>query len=185
MKVLILNGSPRKHGNTSELTKAIARDIIGRNSEPDEIMLFVKNILGCNNCGSCQKDRLPARCSINDDMIDLYQKFLDADLVILASPIYMWQMTPCAIAFLNRLHCLCGSSDFVYNEMKGKKLALALTMGDDTDVAEFAIGGIIEFCKFFMIDYKGSILIPFADREKIATGESNGDIARFLDNAME
>lgn len=181
MKSVIFNGSPRKHGNTSELTSLISEGLSERGIPTDEVMLFGFDISGCSNCGSCQKGMSDPYCALADDMIPLYPRFLEADLVIIASPIYMWQFTPCVLAFLNRLHCLCKSSDFSYNLMKGKRIAVALTMGDDEEVADFAVGGLMEMCEFYSMEFVGDIRIPFANREKIGEGVYKDDINAFLD----
>ncbi|MDR0524028.1 MAG: flavodoxin family protein [Candidatus Methanoplasma sp.] len=184
MRVTVFNGSPRRNGNTSALTSSLLETMAGRGAEAEEVMLFVKNILGCNNCGRCQSEDLPSRCSIPDDMSCLYPKFLDSDLVVFATPIYMWNFTPCTLAFMTRLHCLCRHGEPGFNLMKGKKAALALTMGDEASVASAAIAGFREFCAYFGMEYAGHISVPFADREKIASGEYLEEEAAFAGRVL-
>ncbi|MCL2033088.1 MAG: flavodoxin family protein [Methanomassiliicoccaceae archaeon] len=178
MKVLIINGSPRTRGNTSELVKRFLSSI-GNDAEAEEVRIFEKDIIGCRNCGSCQEAVLKNHCVISDDMSDLYQKFLSSDLTVLASPIYMWQFTPCTIAFLNRLHCLCHSEDFSYNDMAGKKMAALITLGGEEEVADYAVNGLRDFCEFFSIKYEGDLRIPSAVKEKILSGEYDGKVKEF------
>jgi multimeric flavodoxin WrbA len=183
MRVTVFNGSPRKQGNTFELTKAILEELVERGAESEEVLLFIKNILGCNNCGMCQKGDVRSYCSIPDDMTYLYPKFLESDIVIFATPIYMWNFTPCTIAFLNRLHCLCRDAGS-YNLMANKKVALALTMGAEEEVASFAIGGFKEFAEYFELVYKGAISIPYAEKENIAAGQYDRNIKAFVDSLL-
>jgi multimeric flavodoxin WrbA len=157
--------------------------LAGRGAEVEEIMLFQKNVLGCNHCDRCRADDLPLRCSIPDDMIRLYDKFLDSDLLIFASPIYMWNLTPCTLAFITRLHCLCRSPDG-HNLMKGINLALALTMGDEADVARHAVDSMSEFCEYFLINFKGDMAVPFADKDEILSGKHDEDADAFLDEIL-
>lgn len=179
MKILIVNGSPRPDGNTSELVKQFLKNN-GDAAEVEEVRIFEKNIKGCSNCGSCQRRDLEAHCTINDDMSRLYQKFLSSDLTILASPIYMWQLTPCTLAFLNRLHGLCShSKDSPYNHMEGKRMALLITLGDEEEVADHAVDAMKEFCEYFLIDYRGDLRIPFADKDKISSEEYGGKLKEF------
>lgn len=178
MKMLIINGSPRAEGNTSELVKQFLKSV-GNKAAVEEVRIFDKDIKGCKNCGACQKAVLETHCTIDDDMAGLYPKFLSSDITVLASPIYMWQFTPCMLAFLNRLHCLCQSADFSYNVMAGKKLAMLITLGDEEEVAEDAADGLSEFCKYFLIDYKGDLRIPFADKARIAAGEYDEKVKEF------
>ncbi|MDR1691047.1 MAG: flavodoxin family protein [Candidatus Methanoplasma sp.] len=184
MKVLIINGSPRRNGNTSELVKQFIKKIRDK-ADFEEFHIFEMDIKGCRNCGACQKDILKSHCTIDDDMRILYQKFLASDMIALASPIYMWQFTPCTLAFLNRLHCLCRSSDFAYNEMAGKKMAALITLGDEEEVADFAVNGLKDFCEFFSVDYKGDLRIPFADKDDISSGRYDVELKKFAERMMD
>ena len=180
MKILIVNGSPRDNGNTSELVKQFQKNASNK-ADMEEIHIFEKNIKGCSNCGSCQWGDIRSHCTMKDDMFSMYQKFLSSDLIILASPIYMWQFTPCTLAFLNRLHGLCShSKDSPYNHMEGKKMALLITLGDEEKIADYAVEAFKEFCEYFLIDYKGDLRIPFAEKEKISSGEYDGKMKEFV-----
>ncbi|MDR1404596.1 MAG: flavodoxin family protein [Candidatus Methanoplasma sp.] len=179
MKALLINGSPREGGNTSELVKQFMNAACGK-ADIEEVRIFGKDISGCNNCGTCQKTILREHCTISDDMSDLYPKFISSDLIIFASPIYMWQFTPCTLAFINRLHCLCWSSDLEYNEMAGKSMAVLITSSDAEDAADLAAAGLREFCGFFSISYKGDLRIPFAGKSRISSGEYDGEIREFI-----
>ena len=182
MNVTIFNGSPRKNGNTSELVKKIISLTLG-DVEYESVSLFDKKISGCMNCGACQKGTLRSYCAIDDDMRGLYDKFLNADIIMLATPIYMWQFTPCMLAFLNRLHCLCRHSTS-YNMMKGKKISVCVTLGDEPEVTEFSINGFKEFCEYFALDYLGEIIIPYAEKEKISSGNYDEEVKMFIKKTM-
>ncbi|MDR2698114.1 MAG: flavodoxin family protein [Candidatus Methanoplasma sp.] len=179
MKALIINGSPRANGNTSELADRF-QNIAGNKADIEEIRIFDMDIKGCKNCGACQKAVLSSHCAVKDDMSNLYGKFLASDITVLASPIYMWQFTPCTIAFLNRLHCLCHSEDFSYNDMAGKKMAVLITSGAEEEVADYAVNGLKDFCEFFSIEYKGDLRVPFAKKEKISSGEYDEKVREFV-----
>jgi multimeric flavodoxin WrbA len=184
MKMLIINGSPRANGNTSELVKRFQTAVEDK-ADVEEIHIFDKNIKGCMNCGACQKAILKGHCAVKDDMIGLFDKFLSSDITVIASPIYMWQFTPSTLAFLNRLHSLCHSANFSYNEMKGKKMAVLITLGDEGVVADFAVNGLKEFCEFFSIEYKGDFRIPLADKEKISSGKYDKRVKEFATNILK
>ncbi|MDR3075127.1 MAG: flavodoxin family protein [Candidatus Methanoplasma sp.] len=183
MKMLLINGSPRDGGNTSELARRFT-EAVGGKADVEEVRIFGKNIRGCSNCGACQHAVIRGHCTIDDDMSSLYPEFIAADLIVLASPIYMWQFTPCTLAFLNRLHCLCQSRDFKYNEMAGKKMAVLVTSGDEEEVADFAVNGIRDFCEFFSIDYRGDLRIPFADKGRIGSGEYDAELEKFVSEVL-
>ena len=170
MKVLVINGSPRRDGNTSELADRFL-EFIGSSAETEQIRIYGKNVKGCRNCGICQRTILCTYCSCNDGMSRLYEKFMTADVTVIASPIYMWQFTPCVIAFLTRLHCLCHSEDFSHNLLARKKMALLVTMGAEEEVADYAVNAFRDMCEFFSIDLKGEVRVPNANRQKIIAGE--------------
>lgn len=165
MKIVVMNGSPRSNGNTAGLVKAIV-DAIPKDVPVEAVNLYPMRIAGCRNCGACQKGDVDGYCTIRDDMSDLYPKYLEADLVILASPIYMWQFTTCINAFMSRLHCLFRDEGDV-NLAKGKRIAVAMTMGDDEFVAGSAMNALLDFCEYFQLRYVGAVAVPFASKEQI------------------
>ena len=184
MKVTIFNGSPRRNGNTSELVKKIRTALDGK-AACEVISLYDKDIKGCSNCEACRRNTLSTHCAMKDDMIPIYDTFLNSDVVIIASPIYMWQFTPCTLAFLNRLHCLCRHSDIdPYNIMGGRGMAVATTMADEVECSDPSINGLKEFCDFFDIDYLGEIAIPYADKERINSEDISKEMSLFADRIL-
>jgi len=184
VNILIVNGSPRANGNTAELVKQFKKHAAGK-AETEEVRIFEKNIKGCMNCGVCQKEDLKDHCKIKDDMLHLYEKFLSSDVTVIASPIYMWQFTPCTLAFLNRLHGLCSHSEAAYNHMEGKKVALLVTLGDEKEVADYAVNGLKDMSEYFLIEFKGDLRVPFAQKEKIASGEYDSDLKDFVAKVLK
>ncbi len=164
MKIVIFNGTPRKNGNTAALTESIKSNL--GDDTVEEIFLSNLNFKGCVNCGACQKKIMDTKCAQKDDMIELYDKVLNSDLIILASPIYMWNFTAPLVAFISRLHSLRAESLNV-NKMARKKIAVAVTMGDDEFVAGSAVNALLDFCEYYGAKYVGAIAIPFANKEQI------------------
>ncbi|MGI5964954.1 MAG: flavodoxin family protein [Candidatus Methanomethylophilaceae archaeon] len=161
MNILLVNGSPRKDGNTSALVNQFVKETSDRELNVKTEFLFDKNIKGCSNCGYCVKHK--GECAVKDYMQPLLEEIKNADLIIIASPIYMWQFTACVKAFLERIHCLSGFTE-------GKKLAVLTTMGDDEFVASYAVSGIADLCEYYGMKYTASFAVPYADKERV-TGE--------------
>ncbi len=176
--ITIFNGSPRARGNTAALTGRIIDGLDAAGLEHRSVDLYGMDIAGCSNCGACQEEGFEGHCTIDDDMQPLYDLFLGSDTVLLTSPLYMWQLTPCMLAFLNRLHSLNSEHR---NLMAGKKLALAVTLGADSECASCAVMGIIDFCAYFGIDFLGEIRIAHAGRDAILGGGHDGRIDAFVD----
>ena len=100
MNVLILNGSPRRNGNTSlalqEMVKIFEAEGIGT----ETIQLGGKDIRGCIACGKCGET---GKCAFDDIVNELAPKFEKADGLILASPVYYASANATLIACLDRL----------------------------------------------------------------------------------
>ena len=100
MKVLIINGSPRKDGNTSlalaEMEKIFAQEGI----EVKSVQIGSKNIRGCIACNSCAEK---GKCVFDDGVNELAEEFRTADGLVVASPVYYASANATLIACLDRL----------------------------------------------------------------------------------
>ena len=100
MKVLIINGSPRKDGNTSlalaEMEKIFAQEGI----EVKSVQIGSKIIRGCIACNSCAEK---GKCVFDDGVNELAEEFRTADGLVVASPVYYASANATLIACLDRL----------------------------------------------------------------------------------
>lgn len=83
VKVLIISGSPRKNGNNEKAIK-FAFDLLD-DYEIDIFFLSEKKVAPCKACDYCKKH---GKCVIKDDMQEIYKKAVDADAIIVSSPVY-------------------------------------------------------------------------------------------------
>jgi multimeric flavodoxin WrbA len=90
MKMIALNGSPRKKWNTATLLKHALDGAASKGAETELIHLYDCNYKGCISCFACKlKDgKSYGRCAVNDDLKPILNKVHDADAIILGSPIY-------------------------------------------------------------------------------------------------
>lgn len=88
-KVLILSGSPRKHGNSDILCDEFKKGAIEGGNEVDKIFLRDKNINYCTGCYACSKT---GKCVQKDDMAEILQKMIDADVIVMSTPVYFYTM---------------------------------------------------------------------------------------------
>lgn len=106
MKVIAINGGPRKGWNTS---KTLERALDGAKSAGAEagpvINLYDLKFKGCVSCFRCKLKTggHPGRCAMQDDLSEVLERVLDADALLLASPIYLWDVTGVMRMFLERL----------------------------------------------------------------------------------
>lgn len=91
-RVLVLNGAPRKGGQTSELVRAFVEGARFSGHEVDEYRLYDLDIRGCVGCLRAEHDA-QSPCAIKDDMEAIYSAFASCDVVAFASPVYFWTVT--------------------------------------------------------------------------------------------
>ena len=100
LKVLILNGSPRKNGNTSvaigEMEKVFAQSGV----EAETVQIGQLDVRGCIACGTCFER---GKCVFDDIVNELAPKFEAADGLVIASPVYYASANATLIACLDRL----------------------------------------------------------------------------------
>lgn len=93
MKVLGINGSPRKGGNTEILIKEVFKVLEGKGIKTELIQVGGKNVHGCIACMKCRKKE-DARCHQENDLLNkCIGKILKADGIIIGSPTYFTDVT--------------------------------------------------------------------------------------------
>lgn len=100
LKVLILNGSPRIHGNTSVAVSEMEKIFSESGVKTETVQIGNMDIRGCIACGSCFEK---GKCVFDDIVNDLAPKFEEADGLVIASPVYFASANATLIACLDRL----------------------------------------------------------------------------------
>ena len=128
MKILALLGSPRRNGNTSLLLDQYLKGITAANKDVKITRIFLqeKKIQNCSACEACRKTTI-GKCTIKDDMQELYPLFWKADMVIYATPVYWWGVSAQLKAFMDRCYALGPIED----SYAGKKVTLLMTYGGE------------------------------------------------------
>ena len=114
MKALAICGSPRKNGNTEYFTNVVLSNLEKEGIETEFVSLIDKKIDECSGCYYCVKN---ADCEIQDDFQEVFQKMIEADAIILASPVYHGSITPKLKSLLDRAGF---TGRWLANEMKAK-----------------------------------------------------------------
>ncbi len=161
MKIVILNGSPRKDGNTEIMCKAFAE-----NTQHETVILNIApmNIRGCMGCQYCYRNN--GECVQKDDMAKVMQEIKNADMVVFASPIYWFDITAQLKTVIDRLYA-CGSTGFNFN-----KTALLLDAGAD-HVFDAAIAQYKAMTSYLKWEDKGIVTVPNM-QEKGSMKDSKG-----------
>ena len=101
MKTLLINGSPRKDGNTAVALNEIARTLEAEGVETESFWIGVKPVRGCIACGRCRESG--GTCVFDDDAANaLAAKMAAADAVVVGSPVYYGQPNGALLALLQR-----------------------------------------------------------------------------------
>ena len=105
MKVLAINGSPRKKWNTAMLLNNVLEGAASQGAETELAHLYDLDYKGCISCFSCKlKDgKSYGRCAVKDDLTPVLDKIESVDAIVLGSPIYFWEVTGAMRSFLERL----------------------------------------------------------------------------------
>ena len=106
VKILILNGVAKKKGNTAKLIKAFKQGVDNHHSIYD-LYIHKMDINGCLDCGKCigSDERIP--CVQKDDMVEIYEQFIDADIIVFASLMYWGTISGTLKTVVDRLYAFC------------------------------------------------------------------------------
>ena len=104
-KVIVLNGSPRKNFNTAKLLKEAQKGAESVGAEVEYFNLYEYNFLGCRSCFACQRKGSTTEgiCAINDDIKPILEKCINADAIIIGTPVYFSYPTGVFRSFVERL----------------------------------------------------------------------------------
>ena len=123
-KIIVLNGSPRKNGNTSALVKAFRDGAESAGHSVTEFWLGGMKINGCRGC--CAGGKNPeSPCVQKDDMDQIYPAYKEADVVVLASPLYYWTISGQLKCAFDRLFAVAECDPNYTNPRKESALLMA------------------------------------------------------------
>ena len=125
-RILILAGSPRKNGNSVALCRAFARGAEESGHQVETIFLRDKKIGFCLACYHCKKSG--GICIIKDDMADILDKLVKADVLVMATPVYFYTVCGQMKTLIDRC---CAR----YTEMTGKEFYFIVAAADDSKAA--------------------------------------------------
>ena len=107
MKVLAIGGSPRLQGNSNSLLRLAVESAVERGADADVFHAREMDIEGCRGCDGC-KAKGAATCVVKDDMQQIYVSLKECDVLVLASPVYFYQVSSQLKAVIDRLYGMLG-----------------------------------------------------------------------------
>ena len=140
MNILVLNGSPRPNGNTAAMVSAFVEGASENGHNITVVPVCQKKIAGCLACEYCH-NRGEGKCIQQDDMQEVYPVLEEAEMIVLASPVYYHSFTGQLQCAINRIYALDKPKNL-------KKAALILSSG-----SEDVYGGAIYEYQNSFLDY--------------------------------
>lgn len=103
MKIMAINGSPRRAGNTAALLRKALEGAAAAGAETEYVDLYPLQYKGCLSCFYCKrKDKEHGVCIVKDDLTPILERAKQADAILFGSPIYFMNLTSGMQAFLER-----------------------------------------------------------------------------------
>ena len=173
MKIVVLNGSPRKGCNTETMANAFV-EAAGKKHEAVRLDIAGMNIKGCMACMYCWAHN--GQCVQKDDMTKVFAELKDADMVVFASPIYWFDITAQLKTVIDRLYAL-GSVGFNFH-----KTALLLDAGAD-DVFTAAVAQYRATTAYLKWEDMGIIKIPnMENKDSMKTAPQLAEVVKLAES---
>ena len=153
-KIAVLIGSPRKNGNTEILANAFIDGINKQENSVEVISVTGKQVNGCIGCDFCYRDE-NHNCIQKDDMQEIYEKLADADIFVVATPVYFYGVSSQLKCIIDRLH------NPIRNAFKVKELVLLAVCADTIPtVFDSLITMYHSVLSYFSLKDGGVITVP-------------------------
>ncbi|MCU4165268.1 flavodoxin family protein [Carboxylicivirga caseinilyticus] len=167
MKVVALNGSPKKNGNTAHALKIVTAELEKEGIEVEILQVGSKEIKGCTGCGACSK-RQDEKCIIKGDEVDNFiQKMKEADGILLGSPVYYADLNGTMKSFLDRAFYVAGANGGLFRHKVGTAV-----------VTVRRTGGMQAFQSLNHYLQYSEMFIPTANYWNVLHGGSPGEVLK-------
>jgi multimeric flavodoxin WrbA len=166
MKVVAINGSARKNGNTAILINRVFEELQKEGIETKLVQLAGRSISGCVACYGCFKTQ-NRRCSVKTDMVNrCIADMLDADGVILGSPTYFADATPGIMALVARAGMVAIANGSMFKRKVGAAVVAVRRGG--------AIHAFDSLNHFFFIS---QMIVPGSSYWNVGIGREKGQVS--------
>ncbi|MCT4603786.1 MAG: flavodoxin family protein [Marinifilum sp.] len=129
MKVIAINGSPKKEGNTYHALKLVCEQLEEKGIEVEILQVGIKNVKACTACNMCAKNQ-DEKCIIkNDDVNEWIQKMKAADGILLGSPVHYASLGAGMKSFLDRAFYVSGVNGNLFRHKVGASIAAVRRSG--------------------------------------------------------
>jgi multimeric flavodoxin WrbA len=167
MKVLAINSSARKDGNTAILLNTVLGELNNEGIETELVQLAGQQIQGCIACNKCFKKK-DGRCAVEKDMLnECLSKMVAADGILLGSPTYFSDVSANMRSLIERGGLVSRANNYMF---KGKVGAGV--------IAVRRAGSIPAFNSLNLFFLYGQMIIPGSSYWNVGIGMNPGDVAK-------
>jgi len=165
MKVVALNASSRKDGNTAILLNLVMDELKQEGIETEMIQLGGKQLAGCKACYKCFKNK-DRRCAVKDDLLnDIIEKMESAEGILLGSPTYFSDVSSNMRAFIERCGFVGRANDYMFKRKVGASV-----------VAVRRAGGIPAFSSMNLFLHYMQMVMPGSSYWSVGIGRDPGEV---------
>jgi multimeric flavodoxin WrbA len=166
MKALGISGSPRPGGNTDTLVKLALDLLAGEGIQTEFLSLADRPIKPCMACAGCVKSDT-VRCVQEDPAFEgMVERFLQADGILVGSPVYFGSATPQTMALLDRVGYVARANKNLLRRKVGAAIVVGRRAGQNFTFAQLNY--------FFLIS---EMIVPGSTYWNIAIGREKGEVA--------
>jgi multimeric flavodoxin WrbA len=163
MKVIAINGSPKKSGNTFHALRRVLDELEKEGIETEILHIGNKNIRGCIACNTCVKNK-NEKCVFDDGVNEAIQKMKDADGLIIGSPVHYSAIGGTMKSFLDRAFFVAGVNGGLFRHKVGAAV-----------VAVRRSGGIPAFDQLNNFLNYSEMIIPTSNYWNVIHGMTPGE----------
>ena len=166
MKAIAICGSPRLEGNTEILLRRVLEVLESDGISGEFVRLAENKIEPCTACGTCArlKDK---RCAIKTDGFHpVFEKMLEADIIVVGSPVYFGSATPQLMSLLDRAGYISRFNGHLFSRKLGGPVAVARRAGQNFTYAQMLY--------WFTIN---DMIVPGSTYWNVAFGTKKGQVS--------
>lgn len=162
MKALAIVGSPRLNGNSHVLAQACLDVVAGQGIQTECVHIAGLNLAGCTDCGVC---KLEETCSIEDDLMLIYDKMIESQAIIVSAPTYFGSAPPEIKALLDRAGFIAHRHGNRFRRKVGSPISVSRRAGHN-----------FTFVQLLQWFYINEIIVPGSSYWSIAIGRKEGEV---------
>ena len=167
MQAIGISSSPRKDGNTETLVRRCLDGLAKQGVQGEFITLRNKTIRPCKGCGTCAKRKDRTCATKDDDFHPVFETMLQADIIVVGSPVYFGSATPELMALLDRAGYVSRQCGNLLSRKLGGPIAVARRAGHNFTYAQLLF--------WYMIN---DMVVPGSSYWNVALAGKAGDVVK-------